>query len=266
MKKYLLVVVALGLVVVNAESNPFELQKNLQKIDQDQEVLLSALKKMAEKKDALAEYDEPADDIEVKEEVTLHDEPKEEASSDEVEPSMPKSVSNNTSRVDVIREKVIVEELKKVETTSTSTNQDLMQKLRDTENEEVAQEVEEKRIEKVKEAQVNIEKERAAKAKLEADRAEAEAAQLAAQKIEEEKREVEAYEAERLVKKQEEDKLAAQKKDVEIAQAEATKQEEIKKQQEQEKNAIVDINVTREELTAKKDADKAYLEAIRAVN
>jgi len=46
MKKYLLVVAFLSLSVC-AENNPFNLQENLQKIDQDQDVLLSALKEMA---------------------------------------------------------------------------------------------------------------------------------------------------------------------------------------------------------------------------
>ena len=51
MKKYLFVVMTIGLVGVNAQSNPFDLQVNLQKIDKDQDTLLSTLKEMAESKD-----------------------------------------------------------------------------------------------------------------------------------------------------------------------------------------------------------------------
>ncbi len=51
MKKYLLMVLLAGLSL-QAENNPFDLEKNLQKIDQDQDVLLSALKEMSGKKEA----------------------------------------------------------------------------------------------------------------------------------------------------------------------------------------------------------------------
>ncbi len=51
MKQFLVVMTLLGMSV-HASSNPFDLQSNLKKIDQDQDVLLLALKEMADKKEA----------------------------------------------------------------------------------------------------------------------------------------------------------------------------------------------------------------------
>ena len=49
--KKLLLIIALVSVGVNAEDNPFSFQENFQKIDKDQDVLLSALKEMSDKKE-----------------------------------------------------------------------------------------------------------------------------------------------------------------------------------------------------------------------
>lgn len=49
--KKLLLIIALVSVGANAEKNPFSFQENIQKIDKDQDVLLSALKEMADKKE-----------------------------------------------------------------------------------------------------------------------------------------------------------------------------------------------------------------------
>jgi len=59
MKRYLLVVMTIGMMGANAQSNPFDLQKNLQKIDKDQDILLSTLKEMTDKKDVLTNPEVP---------------------------------------------------------------------------------------------------------------------------------------------------------------------------------------------------------------
>jgi len=206
MKKYLFVVVTLGMIGVSAESNPFDLQKNLQKIDNDQEVLLSALQEMAGNKDEFAD-DEPTVTAE---EATVELVPKE-------------NVAKKTA-------------------------------------------LEEERIEKVKEAQEKIEEARARQEKEEAIRAEA----ARIQKAEEERREVEAYEAHKLAKKIEAEKLAEQERLKALKREKAKKEEQRKieaaKEAEAKRNAIVDINVTKEEMLAKEKADQAYREAIKEMD
>ena len=51
MKRYLWVAVAVAFVGANASDNPFDLNVNLKKIDQDQDALLSELRVMAQKKE-----------------------------------------------------------------------------------------------------------------------------------------------------------------------------------------------------------------------
>jgi len=57
MKQFLLVGIAVLFVGANASENPFDLKENFGKIDSDQEVLLSELRKLAESK-ALAQEKE----------------------------------------------------------------------------------------------------------------------------------------------------------------------------------------------------------------
>ena len=259
MKKYLLVAMTLCVVGANAQKNPFDLQKNLQKIDSDQAVLLSALQEMANNKDEFADdEDAPAKGLErnpVK---------------DELPQSREAMISSELpTRPEEIRQKVIEEEVK-----SKPSNDELISRLRgDVEVEEAAKKdtiadaaAEEERIKKVKEAQVKIEEARAAQVKAEATRVEAE------------KREVAIYEAERLAKKIEEEKLLALKKEEALAKKEAirvakeasAKEEMLKveatKEIEAKKNAIVDINITKEQMMAKTEADNAYLEAVREMD
>jgi len=50
MKTYIVALALLASTQIMAESNPFDLQDNLQKIDKDQDALLSELKKLSQKK------------------------------------------------------------------------------------------------------------------------------------------------------------------------------------------------------------------------
>jgi len=60
MKKYLLTLVALAFVSVNAAGNPFEVNQNIKKIEQEQDVLLGELKEVAVKQEAAEEAAEAA--------------------------------------------------------------------------------------------------------------------------------------------------------------------------------------------------------------
>lgn len=55
MKRYLSVLVMLAVTAANAQSNPFDLKENLQKIDHAQSVFLDELKLLAQQKEALEE-------------------------------------------------------------------------------------------------------------------------------------------------------------------------------------------------------------------
>jgi hypothetical protein len=68
MKQYLWVGLAIAFVSASASDNPFDLKENFGKLDQDQEVLLSELKKIAAKK-ALVE--EKAENVQAKVEEAL---------------------------------------------------------------------------------------------------------------------------------------------------------------------------------------------------
>ena len=233
MKQFLLIMVLLGMGA-HASSNPFDLQVNLQKIDQDQDILLTALKEMAEQKEAQVALEEEAptpakliEDLVVEEKETSLDQSE---GSDAVEESLPeKKISEDVSQQNEVS-------------------------------------LEEKRLKKVKAEQARIEQTRK-------EQASAEQSRLAAIKAEEERLEVEAYEAQRLVKQKEAeekivaDKVAMVKEAAEkvAAEKEALKKEELLRVEKEKapKHAIVDINITREALDAKEKADQAYLEAIR---
>jgi len=243
MKRYILAMMVLVTMGVNAESNPFDLQKNLQKIDQDQDVLLSALKEMADKKEEIEEVQIPVADTTISEPSVYESGADVKMDSVEVAEEV-SSPSTDISRVDVIREKLMVGEVQKNEESKKLEKQQI-----------ALQKAEEERIEKVKAEQVKIEQERIEQAKREeervagmrAQRAEEEQEKRVAQKVEEERLEVAAYEAERLVKQQKAEKLAT----------------EAKAAEEKAKHAVVDINITREALVAKQEADKEYLDAVR---
>jgi len=271
MKRYLLAMMVLATMGANAESNPFDLQKNLQKIDQDQDVLLSALKEMADKKEEIEEMQIPVEETVMPEASNVVQEPSvaevsTEVKADRIEVAEEiNSPSTDTSRVDAIREKLMAEEAKKNEVVLTEENQKNEESKKLEKQQIVLQKAEEERIEKVKAEQAKIEQERIEQAKREEERVaeirtqrvEEEQAKLAAQKAEEERLEVAAYEAERLAKQQQEEKLA-----LEAKAAEEMKQQAVEKA----KHAVVDINITREALVAKQEADKAYSDAVREMD
>ncbi|HHD79114.1 MAG TPA: hypothetical protein ENK98_05710 [Epsilonproteobacteria bacterium] len=275
MKKYLVAMVVLGSVSVNAGTNPFDLKENLQRIDKDQDVLLSALKNIADEQeveevddapanDAIENEAQPAVEQNVELEATTDTTPNTEINTSSVHEAEDVEQNIETSKVDVIREKLMAKEARKHQMLleKSKMQEDAAQKI--AEQKLLMQKQEEERIKKVQEEQAKIERERAkeaeAQAKKEAELMVAKAAEekkLAAQKLEEEKREVAAYEAKRLAKKKAEEALLAEQK----------RAEEAKKQaMEQEKHAVVDINITREEIAAKKEADEAYLEAVKEMD
>jgi len=249
MKKYFWVAIALTTMGVYAENNPFALQKNLQKIDQDQDVLLSALKEMTEKKEAAEalEDDNEADTVDEEEEAVL--------------PTPEVHVSDQSDE-NTSADTQPTEAQPKAQPVSTT-----------EENTAPMQAAEEARIAKVKAEQAKIEKERAEqaeKARLEqarlhqqeeAQRQEAlrkqEEERIAAQKREQERLEVEEYEAKRLAKKKAEAQMAKQSMEAE---------EMNKKETSEAKHTVVDINLTREDMIAKKSADEEYMEAIKEVD
>lgn len=266
MKKYLVTVALLATIGANAESNPFDLQKNLQKIDQDQDVLLSALKEMADTKEQIEEIEAPvAEQLPTPEVVNEAEEANTtnanmEIAMDAKEAEVEINTTTDTSRVDAIREKLMEEEAKKEVAASVDQNHK-SEEIKKLEMQQIAmQKAEEERIEKVKAEQKKIEQARIEQRKIEEERAAEMQAQkvaeeqerLATKKAEEERLEVEAYEAKRLAKKQAEEKLAAETKAA----------EEMKKQ----KHEVVDINITREELVAKQEADKEYLDAVKEMD
>jgi len=223
MKKHLIVMAVFMSIYANAESNPFDLKENLQKIDKDQDVLLSALKEMSDKKEELEE-NLPVSEDNVKEEALI--------------------TEDTETTIDTVDEKIMPEEKKK--------HKEVEQKNVEASNAQTEKE-EEKRLKRVKEEQLRIEEERA---KLEQVRVEAatqkkiaeEEAKLAEKKREEERLEVEAYEAKRIATK-----------DQVVVATEANISKEVKYENDE---AIADINITREELMEKKAADKAYIDAI----
>ena len=124
--------------------------------------------------------------------------------------------------------------------------------------------VEEERLKKVKEEQEKIEQARAEHEALKKAEVQVEQERLA-----EEKQEVEKYEAQRLEKKKAEEKAAAllakQEKEEKLV-AKPMQEKVTAEVKEDVLPATRDINLTREEIDAVKEAEKAYLEAIKEVN
>jgi hypothetical protein len=248
MKKYLLVVVFLS-VSVCAESNPFNLQENLQKIDQDQDILLSALKEMAGDKEI--EADDTINEVRPVAEDNIVPHP------------------NETGEDDVKREDVLEVQKSEEEVVTTTDMVEKEAKAKKQELDQLAmQKAEELRFEKVKAEQIKIEQERAQKAEEEVQLAQKLAEEkMAAQKRKEERLEVEAYEAKRLAKDKEE-KLALEKKAPEdkVKDTEKIESKIVKEKEKESEHRVVDIDIDNEKRMAKKHADKEYLDAIREVN
>ncbi len=240
MKQFLVVVTLLGLSAY-ASSNPFDLQENLQKIDQDQDILLHALKEMSDKREAQEASTAPEEAM-----------PPTKLIEDLV------SEENKMPSEESIKENLVQKQIQKE---SSDEKNAVQASTQEEVNELEAISQEEIRLKKLKEEQAKIEQARAEQSRKEQAKAEeariaaANAAALedekrAAQKKEEERLEVEAYEAQRLAKQKEEAKIEAQNS--------VDKKEN--------GHAVVDINITREALEAKAKADQAYLEAIKEMD
>jgi len=202
MKHFLLSIVFVSAGVF-ASANPFDLKENLQKIDQDQDILLSALKEMADKKEV---------EVDVEEE--------------------PVSASGNTVENSARAEQSVAE------------NNEIVEAKRAEEY----RRMEEERLSAIKEEKDKIDQVRTK-----------EAENIAAKKRETERLEVEAYEAKRRAKKEQDEARTK-------ARMAEKKAKEVKAAKLKAKHAIVDIDIEREERMSKKEADKEYLEAIREMH
>jgi len=230
MKKYLLIALLTSLSI-QAEDNPFALKENLQKIDKDQDVLLSALKEMSDNQEA---KEEVLDAQEANENVVTDPNTKEVSQIEEVSTEEDMSAVS-TKSVDIVREKLMAQEAQK----AVEQKQEVIKNDVDAKTEAIVQQKkEEERRQKIKEEQAKIEAQR------EQELAAKKEAQIQQEKAraqkEKERLEVEAYEKKRAAKKE------LEAKEMNIPTDEA----------------IADINITREQMLSKKEADKAYLEAV----
>ena len=247
MKKYLLMAL-LASLSIQAEDNPFALKENLQKIDKDQDVLLSALKEISD--DQEAKEDAVLDEQEVNEAPVAEVNTEEPQVQEEI--VMDKEQSEvSPDNVDIVSAKLMDKETEK----SGAQKKQAIKNEADTKAEEMAQQKkEEARLAKIKEQQAKIEAQREQElaqereAQVQKEKALVQKEKEEAQKREQERLEVEAYEKKRAVKKE---------MDAKVIETEVKTQGNT-----MDDNAIADINITREQMIAKKEADKAYLEAV----
>jgi len=238
MKKYLLVVL-LASLSVQAENNPFALKENLQKIDKDQDVLLSALKEISDNQEA---KEEALDAQEANENVVPAPNTAEVSQVEEVSTEKDMPVVS-TKSVDIEKERLMAQEAQK----PVEQKQEVVKNDVDAKAEEMAQQKkEEAKHQKIKEEQAKIEAQR------EQELAAKKEAQIQQEKAlaqkEQERLEVEAYEKQR-----------AAKKELEVKEAIIPSQTETNTSSNE---VVADINITREQMLSKKEADKAYLEAV----
>lgn len=233
---------------IQAENNPFALKENLQKIDKDQDVLLSALKEISDVQEA--KEDAALDEQEVNEAPVAEVNTEEQQVQEEI--VMDKEQSEvSPDNVDIVSVKLMDKETEK----SGAQKKQAIKNEADTKAEEMAQQKkEEARLAKIKEEQAKIEAQRKQElaqereAQMQKEKALVQKEKEEAQKREQERLEVEAYEKKRAVKKEMDAKVIETK---------------VKTQgNTMDDNAIADINITREQMIAKKEADKAYLEAV----
>ena len=230
MKQYLWAAIVLVFVGANASDNPFDLDANLKKIDQDQDVLLSELRVLSEAKVA-------REDAEMEEEESNLEE---------------ETVATDTNVPNNISEKDTIEADNAVVVQPGVTEEDKIKKIAEDQVEIEAQRTEN---------EIEIQKEYAEIRRVKLEKEKAEQERLAAEKLE-----VEKYEAQRVAKKKREaeelDQLEAEKAKLENKKAEL----ETQKAPLENKNIIADINITRENTEAEKEADKVYTEAVTHVD
>lgn len=284
MKKYILTGMALLVVSTTASENPFDLKENFEQLEQDQEVLLSELKKIAELKE-LAEEQELAEEEarELASGVAETELPREDLPTVEIDDIV---TSSDTQSIDIPNQ---VEE----ENIQVISPQDTVVPSEEKLNVMRQKSLEASRTEALQKAVQSKE--------AELKKAKQEALQVAEAKKEAEMREVEAYEkkrAERLARKVAEaaalEKEALVQKEAKDLAAETAKQAakvketafkqvskaptakkqtvavknkiDMGKSEDQTKSTVKVIDVKREKEDAKIAADKAYEEAVKEMS
>jgi hypothetical protein len=296
MKQFLLVGIAVLFVSANASENPFDLKENFGKIDSDQEVLLSELRKLAELKELAQEKEEVAEpERVVPVEVPLPPVEKEESSPvlDDVVAEVEVQV-NEVTEAQVLPTPPMAEESTPSsayaviagEEVDNARFEKIRQNVMESEKKKLeaqAQQIEDTRVEEenrvlaanIKEKEAEIEK---VKAQREAERLEVEAYEKERAEKLAQKAETEALEKEKLAQQEAREKRLAKKeamkqqeiedaaKAMETTKRAETVENEVVAQEEviakKEATSVDDINITREESEAKIAADLAYAEAV----
>lgn len=289
MKKYLWAGIAVLFVSAHASENPFDLKENFGKLEQDQDVLLTELRKLAELKELEEDIEEP----EQAEEEALVEEDASPVSVNEVANSLTKMLEEDN---EIAPSSQLENTSGKSETTPQG-NKAFMETLVGTQTDEIEKKQELKAEIAKKETQLQ-------NAKTALVKAEAEKKKQLEAKQEAERLEVEAYEKKRAEKlaleeqkkadkrQQEEakkqkaanaakiqaDKEAKQKAEKDMA---MKKEASLKKAKEKVINtkavpvkvntpktvtSIDDINVTRDKIEARKNADMAYEAAVKEMS
>jgi hypothetical protein len=241
MKRYVWMAALLAATGASASENPFELKENFQKIEQEQDTLLKGLKVIAQKQEAL---EEEADDADIDADIDAEDE----TSSD--------TEQNSASAGDEQGEEETIKANKPVPSPVITEEKVVAGKKPSSETKAVPEVV---KIDKIKAEQTAANK---AKAEAEAKAHKEAMKQAVAAKAEQERIAKEKAEAE---------KKAAQEAELARLQAEKARLESEAKEKAQagkKKEVVsgVDINITKEELEAKRKADAALLEAIKEVD
>jgi len=288
MKQYLWAGIAVLLVSAYASDNPFDLKENFGKLDREQEVLLSELKRLAELKELAEERaaEEPTieDVIEKKEvvEPTLVIEENENKIVESLDAVIEEEPATSENRLNTIRQNALDASKEAFDTKVVSSDN-----VQASEAEKEAQErqalltavkqreaeLQQIRAEELRQIEVRKDVERREVEAYEKQRAE----KLARKKVEE----TEALEKEALAqnaakskesvqeevkKKQEIEKVTVEKSQKQEVQKQIPKKKEVtkaKQSEEDKKTSIVDINITREKQEAKVAADRAYEDAVK---
>ncbi len=257
MRKYLWMVAMISAttVYVCADNNPFNLKENLQKIDRDQDFLLSAFQDIVDKQEKLDELnlDESDEIMAIDKDKKIIDDLN--VSAEDIDTV--KAVEERNITKDMTLEKEKKKVLKKEEKNIQQAKEEKIKQEKARRNKE---QEELKRLEKVKLEQLKIEEERKKQEKLKQEKAKKD--KLEALRIEKLKREKE--------KLEEQEKQETKQKKVEaikVSKRENSKQ--VKQKVVIEKlssEAIVDINITQEKLIETEEADKVYLEAVKEMD
>ena len=268
MKQYLLAGLAVLFVGAHASENPFDLEENLGKVEQEQTSMLADLQKLVDAKELAEEESDDDSDLDADELEGDENEGEDETSIVEktpVEktPLAEKEEKSTEAPVKVVTETVVPTAPKKGLSETEVERAALLAAIKKTEDAlKVAKE--EQKISADKLAAQEVEKEKAAKAELvRQEESKKEATRKAAQAKAEEAREVAAYEKQRAVK------IAKEKEAAKVA-VEQSKIEEIEvvktTETKQKTDAPSDINVTREYVEETEAADVIYADAVKEMS